>query len=236
MIEFTIESSVKERKARSYPVFEGSILPVRIEPMNKQKKKVFLEDGTVLQLYNGEIRQFQIEPDTMIEGEVYAELMHGLCKRARSRALHLLQSADRPSTAIAQKLRQNGYPEEIVSDAIAYLDGYGYLNDSSYIQRYITAHESTLSRQQILQKLQKMGLSADQIQEHWTEESASGELQALQKLVEKYCRSGNMNDADERRRIINRLLRRGFSYGDIRQALEAYMGENVSDESYFTDI
>ncbi len=230
MLVFSLESSQSESRPQKkvpYPVWEGSLLPVQIEPLNKQKKRVFLDDGTILHLYNGEIRRFQLSVDTVLEGTAYTELMQCLCKRARSRALHLLQAADRPTTEILEKLRQGGYPEAVAEDALAYLDYYGYTDDTRYIQNYIESHQKTQSRAQIRQTLCRKGLDSAQIDALLPEEH-DAERELLMRLTEKYCRGRDLSDEKEYRRLVARLMRRGFGYVAIKDAIGCF-AENIAE-------
>ncbi len=224
MIEF-IGSFMDTPKAPPvYPKCEGSLLPVRMEPLNKQKKRVYLEDGTVLHLYNSEIRQFQLEENVVLDGSDYTELMQKLCKRARARAMHLLKNADRPGTEIAQKLRAGGYPEEAIADAVAYLAYYRYIDDDAYIQRYIAAQAGTKSRRQILYSLRQKGLDLALI-EQYLEREDDREADAALMLVRKYCRNKEASDSAVRQKAYGYLIRRGFERSDIEHAYEQYLEE-----------
>lgn len=224
MIEFTGGFISTPKDPPAYPQCQGSLLPVRIEPINQQKKRVYLDDGTVLHLYNGEIRQFEIAENCVLEGEAYTELMQKLCKRARARALHLLKNADRPGTELSQKLRAGGYPEAAIADAMAYLDYYRYIDDEGYIQRYIAAHAGTKSRQQIMYALRRKGLDGALIEQYLEQEEHS-EVDAALRLLVKYCRSKDAADGGVRQKAYGYLMRRGFSMSDIEHAYSRYLEE-----------
>lgn len=222
MIEFTGGFIHTPKDPPAYPQCEGSLLPVRIEPINKQKKRVHLDDGTVLHLYNSEIREFGLQEECALEGQAYTELMQKLCKRARARALHLLKNADRPGTELAQKLRAGGYPETAIADAMAYLDYYRYIDDEAYIQRYIATHAGSKSRQQILYALRCKGLDGALIEQYLQQEE-NCEADAARKLLEKYCRNKDATDTSIRQKAYGYLMRRGFSISDIEHAYCEYL-------------
>lgn len=224
MIEFTGSFMDTPKAPPTYPQCEGSLLPVRMEPLNKQKKRVYLEDGTILHLYNSEIRQFHLEEDVVLEGSDYTELMQRLCKRARARAMHLLKNADRPGTEIAQKLRTGGYPEEAIADAVAYLAYYRYIDDEAYIQRYIAAQAGTKSRQQILYTLRQKGLDGALIEQYLEQEDGREEEAALI-LVRKYCKNKEAADPAVKQKAYGYLMRRGFRMSDIEHAYNQYLEE-----------
>jgi regulatory protein len=60
-----------------------------------------------------------------------------LVKRARLRALHLLNDMGRTESQLRQKLKQNDYPDDVVEDAIRYVKSFGYVNDKEYARSYI---------------------------------------------------------------------------------------------------
>lgn len=222
MIEFSHTSGSSQKTPPPYPVCTGSLLPVRIEPLDRQKKKVFLEDGTVLHLYNSEIRTFELQEYTILEGDAYTELMQRLCKRARARAMHLLKNADRPSTEIARKLQTNGYPEEAIADAVAYLLHYGYIDDTAYIQRYFAANKNKKSRQQIRFDLLRKGLDTELVDDSLAEEESDSDTEAALLLLQKYCRNKDAADPAVRQKAFAYLMRRGFSMSDIQHVYEEY--------------
>ncbi len=224
MIEFTGGFTSVPKDPPPYPQCEGSLLVVRMEPVNKQKKRVHLDDGTILHLYNSEIRQFQLQEDTVLEGSDYTELMQKLCKRARARALHLLKNADRPGTELAQKLRMGGYPETAIADAMAYLAYYRYIDDEAYVQRYIAAQGGRKSRQQIVCALRQKGLDGELI-ERFLEQEELQEMDVLLPLMKKYCRNKDTEDSTIRQKTYAYFMRRGFSMSDIQHAYGAYLEE-----------
>ena len=55
--------------------------------------------------------------------------------------------------------------------------------------------------------------------------------ETLDKLIQRRCR-GDLSDPKERRRTSDALLRRGFSWGDVRSAMGRYGEAAEDDEDY----
>ncbi|MDY5663032.1 MAG: regulatory protein RecX, partial [Blautia sp.] len=53
-------------------------------------------------------------------------------KKARRKALLLLEHMDRTEKGLSDRLRQAGFSIEAVEDALAYVRSYGYLDDDRY--------------------------------------------------------------------------------------------------------
>lgn len=60
-------------------------------------------------------------------------------KRAKLRAMHLLNDMDRTESQLRTKLLNGDYPADIADEAIAYVKSFGYINDESYYRRLLKA-------------------------------------------------------------------------------------------------
>lgn len=142
-------------------------------------------------------------------------------KKAKLRAMHLLERADRTERGLRQKLLLN-YPEEVAEEAIAYVKSFGYVNDRRYAENYIRFRAQSKSRVQILQELQRKGVSRETALAAWEEVSATEEMDErslIRSLVRKKYPSGSILDEGQMRRLQGYLARRGFSWEDISAVL-----------------
>ena len=57
--------------------------------------------------------------------------------RAKKRALYLLTDMDRTEKELYEKLKKSGYPESVISETMAYVRGFLYLDDDNYELQYI---------------------------------------------------------------------------------------------------
>ena len=144
-------------------------------------------------------------------------------KKARRKALQLLEHMDRTEKGLSDRLRQAGFSEEATEDALAYVKSYGYLNDERYSENYISYRIGVKSRQKILQELSQKGVDRETAQRAWekAEELLEPNEQALlQRTVEKKYSPGSCLEERDMRRLYGYLQRRGFSFGDISHVLE----------------
>ena len=81
-----------------------------------------------------------------------------LPKRAKLRAMNLLQGREYTTAQLRTKLQQGYYPTEIIEQAIDYVAGFHYIDDLRYAVDYITYHEDSRSRRRIEQDLQGKGI------------------------------------------------------------------------------
>ena len=147
--------------------------------------------------------------------------MDELCKKARLKALSLLTDMDRTEAQLRSKLLQKEYPVEVVEDAISYVKSFGYINDMNYAKRFVECRKTTKSKSEISAALMQKGLGRDVIAEAMEECYGSEDaIEAIQYLVQKRHFSPIDSTDEEKKKLYNYLLRKGFHYEDIRKVLQ----------------
>ena len=143
-------------------------------------------------------------------------------KKARRKAMLLLEHMDRTEKGLSDRLRQAGFSADAVEDAMNYVRSYGYLNDRRYAENYISFRMSTKSRQKILQELSTKGVDRETAAAAWesvAEIQEPDDLEVLRTAVRKKYQPDSTLDEKEMRRLQGYLLRHGFGYGDISHVL-----------------
>lgn len=190
-----------------------------IAEYKKGRYRVSLDDGTSLILYRGEIRTYRLEQGMEVSDELCEELrVNVIGKRAKKRAMHLLEQMDRTEAGLREKLRQSEYPAEAIDAAIDYVKSYHYLDDERYARNYIQSYQNSRSRQRIQQELLRKGIARPLIERVLEEEYEGEESVMIRQLLEKKHYDISMEEK-EKRRIYAFLLRRGFRSGDILQVM-----------------
>ena len=104
-----------------------------IKAVTKQKFQVELDGQETFVLYRGELSRYGIEEERELSPEVYRELVEEvLTKRAKLRAMHLLQKMDRTKADLRRKLEQSGYPVQAVEAALDYVESFHYIDEARY--------------------------------------------------------------------------------------------------------
>ena len=97
-------------------------------------------------LYKTDLKSYGLEKGSEITDEIWSRLKEEvLLKRAKLRAMHLLTDMARTEEQLRQKLRQNGYPEDVTEAAIAYVKSFGYINDENYVRNFIESRKAKTS-------------------------------------------------------------------------------------------
>lgn len=197
------------------------MIVTKLEPMTKKKYKVYLEEQFAFVLYKGELSRYMIQEERDLSQEVIEKIKSEiLTKRAKLRAMHLLNRMDRTEEQLRTKLKQDLYPEEIVEDAIQYVKSFGYIGDIDYAKRFVESRQNSKSKLEIKMALLQKGISKEIVQSVLEEYyDGQDEVAAIQKLVEKRRYSKETATDAETKKMYGYLLRKGFRQEDIRQVI-----------------
>jgi len=198
-----------------------------IAPVTKQKYKVELDGRPAFVLYKGELARYCIRLEQELTDEHYHEIVYVvLTKRAKKYVMHLLTKMDRTKKELEEKLKRNGYPEQAVNAAIAYVESYGYLNDKQYAINYMQAYEGKLSKKQICWKLLGKGIDSQTIDSVCEEIKQTDESALIQKYISKKTKNQTGLTNKELKKLADYLYRRGFEGNDIWDALRHYQSDD----------
>ena len=195
----------------------NGVTVVSVEQLSGGKRRVHLDNGEIWVLYRGEVRSY-----SLAEGEVLSQMQYDqirrdvIGKRAKRRAMHLLEKMDRTEQALRNKLLEGEYPEDLVEEAIAYVKSFHYVDDARYADCYVRARGASKSRGKLLAELQQKGVDrelAAQVLDQYEEER--DEPQMIRQLLEKRHYDPGTASVQEQRRMYGYLMRRGFQSTDI---------------------
>ncbi len=192
--------------------------------VSKDRCKIYIDQEFAFVLYKGELRLYNIAEGMEIDENIYREIMQKvLPKRAKLRAMNLLQKRQYTEKQLSDKLKEGGYPQEIIDDAITYVKSFHYLDDLQYAVDYITYHEATKSQRRITCELMLKGISADIIKKAFVQWQELGgfqdELKMIRELLEKKHYRPDC-EIKEKQKFYALLLRKGFSMENVNKVLD----------------
>ncbi|MCR5671815.1 MAG: recombination regulator RecX [Butyrivibrio sp.] len=197
-----------------------------VEALDKKRFKVYIDGEFAFVLYRGELKDYGISPGQEIGEAVVSEITDVLLlKRAKLRAMNLLQKKDYTRKQLTDKLKEGLYPTECIEGAISYVESYHYLDDKRFATDYITYHMQSRSKNRIIRDLMDKGIGKDLlmplIDEIYSEESGEDvELEQVKTLLVKKHYDPENCDFKEKQKIMAFLLRRGYSMETVRRAME----------------
>lgn len=194
----------------------------KIETVTKTKYRIHIDGRITFLLYKGELSRYCLSEGAQITREQYQQIVEGtLVKRARSRALHLLNAMGRTEQQLRDKLLTGEYPPEVIDDAIAYVKAFGYLNDLEYARSFILGRKEKKSRKELYHLLQTKGLKKAEIEQALDEFYPAEDAQiAIRVFLRKKGYDPDSASPETTRKIMGALMRKGFRYEDVRQVIQ----------------
>ena len=197
------------------------MLVTKIQAVTKQKYRIELDGQPAFVIYKGELSRYGIKEGQEIPGPVYQELVgQVLTKRAKLRAMHLLESMDRTRAELERKLQAGEYPREAVEAALAYVESFGYLDDRRYARHYVECKKEGRGKARLKMELAQKGGDRSIIEEVLEEAELDDCRDTIRELVRKRRRGSGSMDDRERQRIYGYLMRKGFSSSEILSVLK----------------
>lgn len=139
--------------------------------------------------------------------------------QGRKKAMSLLRHNDRTRWELQDRMERAGFSEDVITDAIAYVESFHYIDDLRYARRFAEIYRESRSITRIRQDLKKRHVPEEYI-EIALEEISYDDSVALARELKKLCKGQEEFTYDEKQKIVAKLYRKGFRTDDIFHALE----------------
>ena len=156
------------------------------------------------------------------------------CYRAKERAIWLLSGQDYSEKSLYDKLLKTFTPKA-AAFAVSQMISRGYINDEHFATALVLKCKGkNMSRRAIAEKLAKSGISkeiSNTLLNEKEDVSLTDINRATALIKSKYI--NKISNEDDRRKTFAALMRRGFSYLDIKKAIELSLCDNCFDEEIY---
>ena len=193
----------------------------------QERVLVFLEEGDPLRITGHELLQFGLYPGMDLSPELVVQLQAaGQRSESRVKAAQLASGRMLSRKELTDRLGRKGIDPDTAEETADWLESLGAVDDAAYagvIARHYAA--SGYGPGRVRQELQKRGISRALWDDALSQlpDSAGAIDRFLQKKL-----SGRTPDRAMLKKLSDALLRRGFSWSDIRPALNR-LGEEIDE-------
>ncbi len=189
---------------------------------------IYLNDAPAFVLKGSEIRQYKLREGEVLDEDLYLRILEEvLIKRAKSRALYILDGQDKTEKELRERLKKDLYPDEVVDAAVEAAKKGKYLDDTRYASQYIYEKSGKKSRKQIRLFLEGKGIERSVIDAAFENADAENgekgedpEADLIGRLIDRRCPDVSGLDPIEEQKLIRFLMGKGFQYEKIRRELE----------------
>ncbi len=155
--------------------------------------------------------------------------------RAKKRAMYLLGDRDYSAAALREKLLNN-YTEESADRVIEDMKNYGFLDDENYAKKLAEYLVKTKNYglYQTKAKMRQKGVEQGLIDSVLDGYENEDYLKPLTELIQKKY-MGKIGNPDDRRRTVAALVRRGYGFSQIKEAINSVLSEKIDDFGEFQE-
>ena len=195
------------------------------------KYKIYSGDNYLFSLYEKELAKFCISEGVLIEDDKIDYISKDIInKRAKERALYLLESKPYTEYMLRKKLVLCGYTEAVIDQVIDFLNIYNYIDDIEYSSMYIRTYADKKSKKQIIKALLSKGINInvvkDLIEEYYSEYTSnnddgieSPEEECLKKQFNKYIQGKDLCDPIIKQKVFRHFYGKGFTADSINKLI-----------------
>ena len=146
------------------------------------------------------------------------------------RALKILGSRAMSANEIEKRLVNKGESAEDAREAVLWLEETGAINDADFAKIIVTHYCSKgYGLAKIKDELYKRGIPKDLWEDALEHISEDASEDSVQSYLEKKLRGST--DEKDIRRVSNALLRRGFNYQQVHEAINIYSESRPNNEN-----
>ncbi len=205
---------------------------VEIKRDKKHTVKVSFDNG---KYFNFDLDYFNSvclhENDQISEEQLNSHLKESDYIRAKSRGMWFLDRADYSEKKLYEKIVAGGISAAAAARATARLKELGLIDDLRLCARLAERYaEQGVSKRESYAKLYAKGIPSDVIKSV-LEDTDFDEAAQLEMIIDKKYRN-KLSDKDNAQKVYAALVRKGFSYGAVRDAIKKYTQEIEIYEEY----
>ena len=206
---------------------------MRIERIEASKHKrgrvlLFLEDGTCLKITEQELLDFGFRAGDRLDEEILRRLKQAVgISDTKATAAELIGRRAMSRASLERKLQEKGASAAEARYAAEWMEAIGAINDAEYaamLARHYASRNYGPAR--VRDKLYEKGVPKELWEDALQELPESGEQ--IDRYLEQKLR-GRLPDEKEKKRLSDALLRRGYSWGDVKAGLNRLGAEIWED-------
>lgn len=194
-----------------------------VKPSQRKKGRflVVLEGGDILRVTEEELLRFGLRSGDELEGEAWEALQKSAkASQVKAKAAGMIGRRALSKSELQRRLVRGGAAESDARAAADWLEDIGAVDDPAYAAAVVRDYgRRGYGPAKIREELRRRGVP----RELW--EAALEELpdsyEILDDLIRKRCR-GDLTDPREVKRLSDGLMRRGFSWSQVKEALSRY--------------
>ncbi|MDQ5972543.1 MAG: regulatory protein [Patescibacteria group bacterium] len=196
------------------------ITDIKQQVKRKTRYSIYVDDKYSFSLSETELMKSCIRIGRDYNAEELEELQQtAVLDKAFMRSLDYLARRPRSEWEVRDYLKRKEYDSPTIDTILNKLSDYDYIDDAKFAQAWITNRRllKPTSLRRLRQELIQKHVSKEVIEAALTEDEGD-ETASLKEVIEKKRSQSRYQDPQK---LIAYLLRQGYNYGDIKDALQS---------------
>lgn len=200
------------------------ITQITIQKRNKKRSNVYIDGNYYCALDNFTVVSNMLKVGQNITEEEISKLQYeSECDKALSYSFDYLSKYRKTEKELANKLKDKGYLNNVISYVIDKVKSYNYINDLDYANSYIEFNSRKKGFKLLKYELKmKKGISDEIIDR--LEPNLEQEREAILKITEKHFKKIDIT-RENISKLYKKLLSKGFEYEIIKEIVLEFVGE-----------
>ncbi len=193
----------------------------KIEPQKRHRGRssIFIDDRFAFGIQNDLLIKYDLKPGDEIDEALLNNVLRAEEKqKIKQRAYRLLNYRERAVKEMRERLLRAGYDRVLVDEVIDELINEGAVDDEKFARDFVSDYTNIKPRGNrfIIQELRKKGVKEDIITRVLKKRD---EISLIENFIKQKLSRFDIHNPPERKRVIQRLLNRGFELKKIYEAL-----------------
>ena len=200
-----------------------TVVELTVSEKNHDRFTVGFDDGSELRVKTAQVADFSLYKGRELSDEQYLELCgEAALGASKTRALNMLGRRGMSKGELVTKLRAKGDSGDIAEKTADRMEELGVLNDGEYAACIVRHYAAKgFGKARIRDELYRRKISRE-LWDDALDEAGDFEEAAARYLAQKL--RGTAPDKNELKKAADALHRRGFSYDEVRSAINEYAG------------
>lgn len=189
---------------------------------------LLLADDTEMTTSSDAIAAAGLPADTtVLDQEQAAAVREAESATARDRALRLLGYRERSASELKTRLLDDGYPQPVVESVLQHLLHIGLVDDSRFASSFVRSKAAAgWGRSKVLRSLREHEIDVS-VTEEALDEWLAGEDEVARAVL--VLRSARIETHKDRERALRRLVNKGFSFSQAKEAISQLEATQTSE-------
>lgn len=195
------------------------ITDIKQQVKRQDRYSIYFDERYLFSLSEAELLSIGIKIGQEYSAQELEELKgKAVLDKAYDRTLNLISRRRRSEWEIRDYLKRKDYDEDTAQQTLNKLSERGYIDDRAFAEAWVANRRllKSTSKRRLTQELRQKRI-ADEVIQEVLEADETDEMQVLKELIARKRKQSRYQD---NLKLMQYLVRQGYSYGDIKTALE----------------